>query len=575
MLLTPFMIIVSLVCTDVRIDQVLPDTTIVVLSVKNVETLGNHLQKSGLCDSFHEIGQLLTEEADFELCPFTGEGQSELLASLGIEDGEFPEIPSGHAGWGLYPVADYETGSVGLGMLALVELGDSTWGDLLDRMIKETASQHMQVEEIDLAGHSVWMISGFIPDDLPTQAMGLDPNSFDSMYVVISDGYLVVGTEPDGIANTLAAIDGEPEENRLESSDVFNGLMNRCGRDGDAFGAVLLTNLADTIVQMDSSGMSMMYLPMLKTTFGDMDGIAESIKLMTSDDVMLEGTYALLMGDGRNGLAGLIGTDAPRASVPAFLSEDTISYSQVQLDLDKLVPLIQEILSSNPMVGQVVPNMEQFETMIAQAIAPLGSQCHFISTGHLPISSDSLGYLAAIECTDEKAFSTFLSSKLPSLGATPGDFLGNQIFTIDFGGGSMLPMDMSISIAVNGGYAFLGTTHSVENALRKFANPSESNKREVDGSRNQAASGWGFGNPRKSMEIQSAMMDQMSQDMFTVMEEFDAEMAAEMRKEFEQSQMLQKAILDSFSSFLGPMVWELHADDTGFTSTVVLHRAEE
>ena len=167
---------------------------------------------------------------------------------------------------------------------------------------------------------------------------------------------------------------------------------------------------------------------------------------------------------------------------------------------------------------------------------------------------------------------------MPAMGATPTDFLGNQIFTVDFGDGMMIPMDTSISFAVGGGYAFFGMTHSVENALRTIANPVSVATRSMNSATSLIdhtdVSGWGYGNPAKSMEIQMAVMENMSTEMFDDAEalDFDPEMAAELRAEFEEELELQKALMKTLSVFLGPMAWNMTADDSGITSEIVMVR---
>ena len=73
--------------------------------------------------------------------------------------------------------------------------------------------------------------------------------------------------------------------------------------------------------------------------------------------------------------------------------------------------------------------MENMENGFNLFFNPLGSRYHTFSTGELPLNTNSVGYLFAIECTDEEAFGNALSLTLPMLGATLSDFLGNQLFT--------------------------------------------------------------------------------------------------------------------------------------------------
>lgn len=566
----------TIVCADVRIEQVLPDNTIAVFSINDVSTLANHLKDTGVCDVMCELGQELTSNTPEDACPFLSTECIAFIESLELDEAELM-FPTGPAGGGIYPVVDYETGQVGIGMLAMIQVEGTPFD-----AIGDSFANHFEdgIESVDLSGREVWLMTDYLPTDLPDTGP-FDISSLSHMYFANSDGYLIIGTEPDCFARALAAIDGEPEEDSLANTDVFSIMMDRCGEGGDIHAAVMLENLADVIVQMDHSGISMMFLPMLKSTIGDIDGIAETVNFAPSDDVMLQGKYTLYMGDGRNGLMGLIGSNSSQVPIPNFVSADTITYSQGTIDFDKLVPLVKEIIDSNPMLAiQMGPQqIVQMELGFQNALAPLGSKIHFISSGRLPFASDSMGYLVAVECKNEEQFSTVLTSLMPVADATTTDFLGNQIFTVEFGGSMMMPipLDMSISFAVAGGYAFCGLTHSVENALRSIANPKES---KSDHGTNTAVelidhadvSGWGYGDIQKSLEIQSVMNSQIQESMLADIEEFDPEMAAEMRDEFAEGQQYQKMLLKSMSLLFGPMAWNLSTSETGITSEVIMMR---
>ena len=131
------------------------------------------------------------------------------------------------------------------------------------------------------------------------------------------------------------------------------------------------------------------------------------------------------------------------------------------------------------------------------------------------------------------------------------------------GGGMPMPMELSFSFTVAGGYVFIGTTRPVEQALRSIANPEKSYFVSNDNDALQyisrtEASGWGYADPARSMQIQSQVMEDVSEDMFADMEAFDPEMAAEMRKEFEDSQKQQAAIMNIFARLLGQTSWNLN-----------------
>jgi|GEM_PF-3787398 hypothetical protein len=570
------LIATSLLTADVNIEDVLPANTIAFASVTDVSELVTHLQKMGICDAVCDIAQTVCNSLDL-----MGDEECPIAASYFSKDGTCT-IPSGQASWGLYPVVDFESGTVGIGMLAMLEMDDEKFSAMMKEAFEGHAKANdSELETVDIIGRDVWTVQYEIELPADLLPIPIDFGGPSSLYFANTDGYLLFGTEPDGLSSLFSAIDGDPIEDSLASSSVYDALMARCGTEADLKAGVLLTNLADTLMQMDTSGM--MVMPSLKTAFGDIDGAVETLSFSPSEDVMLEAKCALLMEEGRNGLLGLVAADAPATAIPSFVGDDTITYSQNNIAFDKVVPLMKEVVASNPMFAmQMNPQMmEQMEAGISMYTSTLGSETHFMTTGTEPYTADTVGFMAAVECVDEEALSNVLSLMMPSFGAAPSDFLGNQIFTIDLGAGMMMPLDLSFSIAVGGGYVFVGSQYSVENALRAIANPKEA--KSTHGSNaavpmleKDNVSGWGYGDMAKSMMMQKAMSDSlvgMKEDVLVQIEEFDPEMAAEMRAETEKNMAIQNAMLDAMAKLFGPMAWSLHADDTGFTAEVIMLQA--
>jgi len=464
----------SFAFADIQIQHVVPDTTIAVISTPNVGAVITSLQETGICESMCDLASTIGAEYANGSFSIGSTQCDEIFEQLGI-DKETLAPPKGSAGFALYPVVDYEVGTVGIGLFGMIELEESIYGDVFSDKFEEFANgAELEIETISLSGRDVWLIQHGMATNNPVSSLNIDPNAFSKLYIVYSDGYLLFGTEPDAIASAFSAIDGQPEEDMLSSNPDYLTMLDTCGTDGDLFAAVMLTNLADSVVQMDSAGMAMMFIPMLKTIVGDIDGLAESVHLSPSSDVFVEATYTALMTDGRSGLMGLIGADTTSQPIPSFVSLDAVSYTQGQIDLKKIAPLMKEAIMSNPMIGmQMGGQMEQMEAGFNLFFNPLGSTYHSFSTGQLPYDAESVGYLLAIDCKDEEAFGNALSMTLPMMGATPTDFLGNQLFTIDLSGAMPVPTPypLEMSLAVGGGYAFIGTTSTVQHALRTVANP--------------------------------------------------------------------------------------------------------
>jgi hypothetical protein len=584
MFTTTTLITISVLAADIRIEQVLPENTIAVMSIEDVSKFVHHFEEIGATEAICEVGKSVLSMNGNEIsdtCPLS-DTCSELKESLG--DDVNLGIPKGHAGMGLYPVVDFEVGSVGLGALMMLEVGDSKIGELIQKAFEKHAETlKVELETVDISGRNVWVVQNeleIIEDILP---LPLDLSSLSQLYLANTDGYLLIGSEPNALASLFTLIDGEELEESLESNDEYIELFQRCGEDGDLFAAVLLTNLSDTFLQMDTSGAGMMVLPMLKAAIGDIDGIAEKVALSPTDDVALIGKYAVLMQEGRNGMMGLVGNGESRTDIPSFVGDDTISYNQAQIDYTKVAPWIKQVIMSNAMLAmQMTPeSMEQIGSTVQMYTSALGQNTHLVSAGTLPFSAETFGYLFAVECSDEEQLSNVLGLMMPTFGGEPTDFLGNQIFSFDLGSSMMMPMpiDLSFSIAVGGGHVFIGTSNSVENALRTIANPKDNKSSHGTNSSIQLLDrhdvcGWGYGDPIKSMRIQNEMAKSMNDAMFDQMEEFDPEMAAEMRAEMNQGMALQDSIIKVMSAFVGPVSWSMSSDDTGFTAEVVMLKSK-
>lgn len=573
----------SFALADVQIQHVVPDSTIAVISTPNVGAVISSLKETGICESMCDLASTIGAEYGNGSCSIGSTQCTEFFEQLGI-DKETWTPPKGSAGFALYPVVDYEVGSVGIGAFGMLKLEESIYGDVFSTKFDEFANEaELEIETVSLSGRDVWLIQLGLATKASVSSLNIDPNAFSKIYIVYSDGYLLFGSEPDAIASAFSAIDEQPEEGMLSSNVDYLTMLDTCGSDGDLFAAVMLTNLADTIVQMDSSGMTMMFLPMLKTIIGDIDGLAETVHISPSSDVFVEATYTALMTDGRSGLMGLIGADATSQPIPSFVAPDALSYTQGQIDFTKIAPLMKEAILSNPMIGmQMGGQMEQqMEAGLNLFLNPLGSTFHSFSTGQLPYDAESVGYLFAIECKDEDAFGNALSMTLPMMGATPSDFLGNQLFTIDLAGAMPMPMPypLELSLAVGGGYAFIGSTNTVQHALRTIANPKARSvsfdvSSDFSSLSNDDVSSWGFADLKKSIELQTAMSNEMSEGLFDEMEEFDPEMAAEMRAEFVKNFELQSKITNAIASLLGPTGWNMNADDKGLTAHVIMLKPE-
>ena len=138
-------------------------------------------------------------------------------------------------------------------------------------------------------------------------------------------------------------------------------------------------------------------------------------------------------------------------------------------------------------------------------------------------------------------------------------------------------MDMSFSLAVGGGWAMLGMTNSVENALRLAAQPGNADKNANGNTASRfittkGATGWGYADMGQSILASLELSEMQMANMIEEMESFDPEMAAEMKEEFQSQMEASKMFTEFMASFLGSTAWTMEANDEGFVAHAVLMR---
>ena len=583
MFITTILVSSSLIAAgDFQIEDVLPSEAVFSCSVENL----NHVYESMITKTQREKIYTLMSEAfaggeGGEMCSAIESQCKELMAQSDAPDDWKPTMPTGYAGFGVYPIADYEAGTVGIAMLAVLELRNPEMAkvaaSLCENMPEMTG---IQVETINLAGADVWMIDSFLDPNLVAEIpMGFGESlAMDRIYMGSVNGYIICGTDADGVSRAIAATSGEVESDSLASNETYIGMMDQID-EGDLHAVVMLDNLADFITQADESQMVGMFLPILKTVIGDVDGFAESVTVAPSDDVFLNVSYTMWMPNGREGLLGLASAVTSHASAPNFVGDDTVSYSQINVDFEKLAPWISNVMSMNTIIPMPPQQIESLQQGVAEAVAPLGNTMHVLSTLALPLTAESMGFLLAFECKDSEKMETYLSMMMPMTGSEPREFLGYRIYPVELPSAGMMTggMDLSMSVAVGGGWAMLGMTHSVENALRLAADPNSNKSTSTQNTAMEIistndATGWGYADIGKSLLASAELSEMQMVNMIQEMETFDPEMAAEMKQQFDIQMKTSKAINELVASFLGATAWTIEANDDGFVAHAVLMR---
>jgi len=252
MFITPILVGSTLIALgDFQIEDVLPTEAVLACSVDNL----NHICQSMITDEQKSKIQTIVSETFLEgkgndFCTQLSDQCSEMFAKAGLGEDWKPQIPAGYAGFGIYPVADFEAGTVGIAMLGVVEV-DPVLAKATQSMF-EFMIEMMEVESevVNLAGEDVWMINFFIdPNFLDQAPMGFGQVlSMDRLYIASVNGYVICGTEPDGVSRAIAATSGDVEDISLASNETYMAMVDQIG-EGDIQAVVMMDNLADLIIQ--------------------------------------------------------------------------------------------------------------------------------------------------------------------------------------------------------------------------------------------------------------------------------------------------------------------------------------
>jgi len=233
------------------------------------------------------------------------------------------------------------------------------------------------------------------------------------------------------------------------------------------------------------------------------------------------------------------------------------------------------------------------QELLQQLFACFGSKVHMTEGVEYPISVTSAKQLAAIECTKPQEFEELLVKLAPMLEGR--DFLGHRLYSTDLPG--MMPMmppgpgmgaaaDMSMSIGISSGYVFMGTTPSVEQALRSVGASDAATlaeaagfRRAVDALHHERVVAWGYGDVVNSMEVEAEIVRQQMEQLQQELETEDPELAEEIMEMQmgplgEMAHWLDEVDYELLREYFGPVAWEVVATEEGFIARSYLLAAE-
>lgn len=563
------------------IARLAPENSFVVVGVDDFPALSDALTESGLgrmWDSpemktfFASVMDEVAGDEGFDLL-------DEWLADTGIELDELPS-PAGMVGMAMYldpDTIDFEAPipeEPRLDVLIAGDFGDA--GEELEETLLRGLEDFddkggIELDFEDYRDLTVHVIRIPEPEEPLEDEWGFEvDNSLPfgdgrSFYAVRADGTLLLGSRLETIESAVDALMGDRIA-CVADTELFQNSMRELS-DGHHMHAHLL--LTDDLREMIRGSLGAAAMFMLPGEI-DFDKLLSTLGLsacqsfcggVTIDgiDGVMEQEIALRM-DERSGLFELIGTPAGAFAPPSFVGAETGGVGLFTFDFPELLPLARRVVEGLPeeLRGQAQLGLQQGEQLVAPVLDNLGPKVYVVTSYARPFAEDSQKTLVAIEVKDSLPIANILNTFGIQAGLTPRDFQGSQIFD----GGEFSP-----SIGLGQGYAFIGDTGDVENALRLAGDadaPSLAKQHEfkqaVKPLTNDGVS-YMYQSLSRSLEYQYWLMDNM-EDMFM--------MGPDIPTGADVATLLQLADEDAvppkdfWLRFLGDSVFELEATDTGF-----------
>ncbi|MCZ6835726.1 MAG: hypothetical protein O7G85_08130 [Planctomycetota bacterium] len=577
------------------IEQLAPENTIAVVGCDNVQSMMDNLKRTGVWELWQsdEIKETL-----HDFLEEFAQQVTDMYDELGMDE-EDMTYPTGPAGFSLYTYTDEETMMPKMATFFFAHFGDEgeKFGALMDRLVEKTAEEwDTEFEFEEVMGREVIIIEKppalEDPDELDEGDFGgmsflPDPEDMvediERMYLVREGSLLLGASEMSALQTALEIIDGEGPD-VLDSREDYQNARRQIG-EADFYGLLLTRDLGDLVDSMDDTGMMrMMVGPSVNALIGDIGGMGFGGR-SDGPTSMLEQTFTMYMPNGKGGIFSLLDIESPRGDLPAFVGPDAISYASYNFRFSGILDFVKGVIQSNPMLAmQAAEQMPVIEEFIHGLLDPLGSRIDTVSTLRRPIEAGSMGTFYAIECNDPQAFEEFIADKGAAMGLEPRDFLGHRIYAMD---GNMLAMmtggmDMSFALGLGGGRLFLGSTSGVEQALRTVGQEEQASlgdeaefKRGVAALNNQPLIGWGYADIVDALEVQAHVGRIQMEQTIAQMEEFDPEMAAEMKAELqEQTSFYDKIDPELLRRYIGPSVWQMMSTEKGFVFRQYILKAD-
>ncbi|MBX3357515.1 MAG: hypothetical protein KF745_03715 [Phycisphaeraceae bacterium] len=414
---------------------------------------------------------------------------AESLKEVGIDPDDLAE-PTGPAGFAVFlePSAAPNDGKKSkltheVHFLGVAEFGDKaeSMERVVDQLIKESVKNGAKETEEFYEGKVIRVITRTTVDSDAAAPDGMNddegfdadggsgPWSMDSLRSVRFcrvGGTLCLGTSKAAMESTIGRLAGEAtrEGRSLASSPLYTAAIDQHPAGSHAIAALLVTDEVRTsFTSLATSG-----LPLLgdenqiravldSLGLGALDSVSLGLRF-DADQAAVEQTVGVAIKE-KSGLFSLL--DAVGTfTAPPFIGREVASLRSVGVRFDRVIPLARSVFQSLPKSIQQdgAGYLAAFEASAAPFLGALSNEVCVVTHVKRPYGPDSDRTLLAIKTKDVLALANQLNALSAGFGMEPRDFQGGQIFESGDGDGP--------SIGLGLGYAFVGRSEDIENAMR-------------------------------------------------------------------------------------------------------------
>lgn len=474
---------------EAPIDAFAPRQTHVLVSVPNAKAMLDAINHSPLGEMWRDasVQAWFNELTDTQLASVR-----ESMVDMGIDIKELSP-PTGQAGLAYFFVqttdedgetmpeqrmlvsADFGDGAEGIMKAAwrmldkwseddLAIVDDDTYRDATIISVEWTPPENdLDVNDMENWDEEDW--ANFEPTTTPMGGLSTSMHA----YLARLDGTIAFSDEKGMVERAVDALHGDDLDSIADSQQFVQARNQH--PDGQHARAYFLMNDEFRSLVTDSLSYFAMMMPGLDTQavldalgLTEFQGAGVGLKF-DAPDAMVDMTQGLVVAEKR-GLIALFDAPASPFEPPSFIGASTPEVSRISVKFNELVGVAERVVGTLPedQRAQINASLQMAKTMVGPLLDIMGPQLYFTTKYEKPYAAASKQFLIATPVSDELTASNtlaILTSQIPG-GIEARDFEGSVIYVAP---------DGSIGAGVGYGHLFVGKVSSVEDAMRRAANP--------------------------------------------------------------------------------------------------------